>query len=577
MDSSEAHRQSSEGRQLAVEMRGITKRFGGVTACKNVDLPLYEGEIHSILGENGAGKSTLMKVLMGLLIPDAGSVVVGGEVRRFRSPAEAARSGFGMVHQHFSLIEPLTVWENVVLGERSRLSPAAARRRVKEIADTYGLEVDPDEQVSDLSVGLRQRVEIIKCLGRDPRILILDEPTAVLTPQESEHLFGVLRRVGEQHNKAVALVSHRLDEVLAAADRITVMRAGEAVERFAAGDADASRLARAMLGRDVPLRSAGAVFGRAAASGRTEGSGTSEKPGQPESPKQPEASVKPVRSAPSGEGRRSETRNAELQPVLRISGASAAGRDGRILLNALALEVRPGEVVGVAGEEGNGQSALEDLLSGLLKLDSGEVFVQGRRVSAGKPGEMARAGVAVVPSDRSESGCVLDMSVAENLTLLSPPRSPLGFGILDLKARFREAERLMAQFGVQASRPEAPMWSLSGGNQQRVILARELSGNPKVLVAAQPTSGLDPGGVEYVWERILKAAEDGAGVLLISSELRELLEFAERILVISRGRIAAEMPREEADAERLGMLMGGEFCDSGAVPQAAAVEEAKFS
>ena len=575
MNSSEAHRQSSEAhRRLAVEMRGITKRFGSVTACKNVDLSLYEGEIHGILGENGAGKSTLMKVLMGLLTPDAGSVVAGGEVRRFRSPAEAARSGFGMVHQHFSLIEPLTVWENVVLGERSRLSPAAARRRVKEIADTYGLEVDPDEQVSDLSVGLRQRVEIIKCLGRDPRILILDEPTAVLTPQESEHLFGVLRRVGEQHNKAVALVSHRLDEVLAATDRITVMRAGEAVERFAAGDADASRLARAMLGRDVPLRSAGAALGQAAASGRTEGTKGSEsleKPGQPESPKQPEASVKPEIPAPSGKGRRSATRNAELQPVLRVSGASAAGRDGRILLNALDLEVRPGEVVGVAGEEGNGQSALEDLLSGFLKLDSGEVFVQGRRVSDGKPGEMGRAGVAVVPSDRSESGCVLDMSVAENLTLFFPPRSPLGFGILDLKARFREAERLMGQFGVQASRPEAPMWSLSGGNQQRVILARELSGNPKVLVAAQPTSGLDPGGVEYVWERILMAAEDGAGVLLISSELRELLELAERILVISRGRIAAEMPREEADAERLGMLMGGE------VPQAAAVEEAKFS
>lgn len=556
METSEARRPP------AVQMRGVTKRFGGVTACRDVNLSLHEGEIHGILGENGAGKSTLMRMLMGMLQPDAGSIAIDGEVRRFKAPAEAAKWGIGMVHQQFSLVEPLTVWENVVLGERSRFSPAAARRWIKEIADTYGLDVNPDERVSDLSAGLRQRVEIIKCLRSDPRILILDEPTAVLTPQESEQLFAVLRRVVEQQNKVLALVSHRLDEVLAAADQITIMRAGEAVERFAAADADASGLARAMLGRDVPLRSAADAVAR----GRLETSeGSSSAAGSGGTGRSGQAG----RSASPKEGSR-QTRDAglqpELQPVLSVNGASASGRNGRILLDALSLEVRPGEIVGVAGEEGNGQSALEDLLSGFLKLDSGDVLVQGRRVSVGKPGSMARAGVAVVPSDRSESGCVLNMSVAENLTLLFPPISPLGFGILDLKARLREAEKLMEQFGVQAPRPDAPMRSLSGGNQQRVILARELSGNPKVLVASQPTSGLDVGGVEYVYERIRRVAEDGAGVLLISTELVEVLDFAERILVISKGRIVAEMPRSEADVERLGMLMGGAASSSGAVP-----------
>ena len=511
----------------AAELEGITKRFGAVLACDDVDLSLRRGEIHGILGENGAGKSTLMKVLIGLVPLDAGTIRIDGAPCRIRDPAEAAERGIGMVHQHFSLVDPLTVWENVILGERISLNAAAARQRVGEISERYGLDIDPDERVSDLSAGLRQRVEIIKCLRRDPAIVVLDEPTSVLTPGESEQLFAVLRQVVEQENKAVALVSHKLDEVLAATDRITIMRAGAVVDRRDTADADAPGLARAMVGRPVSLRSEGAALGHL--EGLTAVEGTEQ----------------------------ASAAAAEPAAVLSITGASVRGRDGRVLLDDLSLEVRPGEIVGVAGVEGNGQAPLCDLLSSLLKLDSGTVQVQGASPAPGVPGAMAAAGVAVVPADRHESGCVLDMTVAENLTLISPPRARIGWGILDRARRRAEAERLIEQFGVQTSGPDAPMWSLSGGNQQRVVLARELSGNPPVLVAAQPTRGLDVGAIEYVSGRLREAARDGMGVLLISTELEEVLDLADRIVVIFRGRIVGEMDRSTLDLERLGLLMSG--------------------
>ncbi|MDE0196252.1 MAG: ABC transporter ATP-binding protein [bacterium] len=523
----------------AAELRGITKRFGAVVACDNVDLALQRGEIHGILGENGAGKSTLMKVLIGLVLPDAGAIRIDGEQRRIRDPAEAAELGIGMVHQHFSLVEPLTVWENVILGERTRLDAAAARRRVGEISERYGLAIDPDERISDLSAGLRQRVEIIKCLRRDPAIVILDEPTSVLTPGESEQLFEVLRLVVERENKAVALVSHKLDEVLAATDRITIMRAGAVVDRRETGDADAPGLARAMVGRPVSLRSAGAALGHI--EGLEDGVAASE----PEAGNGPEATGPP--------------------PVLSIRDARARGRDRRTLLDGLSLDVRPGEIVGVAGVEGNGQAALSDLLSSLLPLEGGTVRVRDERPLPGRPGAMAAAGVAVVPADRHESGCVLDMTVAENLTLVSPPRArtgralldSAGRAILDRTGRRAHAERLIEQFGIQTPGADAPMWSLSGGNQQRVVLARELSGDPAVLVAAQPTRGLDVGAIEYVSERLREAAADGVAVLLISTELEEVLDLADRIVVIFRGRIVGEMDRADLDVERLGLLMSG--------------------
>ena len=515
----------------AAELEGVTKRFGAVLACDDVHLSLQRGEIHGILGENGAGKSTLMKVLIGLVLPDAGTIRIDGEPCRINDPAEAAEQGIGMVHQHFSLVEPLTVWENVILGERIRLDGAAARQRVGEISERYGLDIDPDERVSDLSAGLRQRVEIIKCLRRDPAIVILDEPTSVLTPAESEQLFAVLRLVVEQENKAVALVSHKLDEVLAATDRITIMRAGAVVDRRATTAADAPSLARAMVGRPVSLRSEGAALGHIEALGGE--------------------------SATEGSELESGAESVGTPPVLSINGATARGRDDRVLLDRLSLEVYPGEIVGVAGVEGNGQAPLSDLLSSLLPLDSGTVRIGVSEPIAGRPGAMAAAGVAVIPADRHESGCVLDMTVAENLTLVSPPRSRLGRAFLDRAGRQAVAERLIEQFDIQTSGADAPMWSLSGGNQQRVVLARELSGDPAVLVAAQPTRGLDVGAIEYVSERLREAARQGVGVLLISTELEEVLDLADRIVVIFRGRIVGEMDRAGMDVERLGLLMSG--------------------
>jgi simple sugar transport system ATP-binding protein len=512
----------------AVELRGITKRFGAVRACDAVDLNLVRGQIHGILGENGAGKSTLMKVMIGLVLPDAGSITVDGQPCQIRDPSEAAARGIAMVHQHFSLVEPLTVWENVMLGDHGRLDPGAARRRVRDISSTYGLDVDPDVKVSELSAGMRQRVEIIKCLRRDPTILAFDEPTSVLTPAESEQLFAVLRRVVDEKRWAVALVSHKLDEVLRATDVITIMRDGRVVERLPTADADARRLARAMVGREVSLRSESAALGAIEVAAETAA-----------------ADVAVAEQVP------------QARPVvLRMTDCRVPGTDGRPRLDGLSLEVRAGEIVGVAGVEGNGQRTLGDLLSSLVGLDSGSVEVGGRPVRTGRPGAMSSAGVGVIPEDRHDSGCVLDLSVAENLVLVRP-ESHAHRGVMDRKDVRRNAEALMEQFGIQASGTDAPMWSLSGGNQQRVVLARELSLAPVVLVAAQPTRGLDVGAIEYMNDRLQRVAESGTGVLLISTELEEILSLSHRVLVLHGGRIVGEMRRDEIDLQRLGLLMGG--------------------
>lgn len=506
----------------AVELRGITKRFGAVVACDQVDIELHRGRIHGILGENGAGKSTLMKILIGLVIPDAGSITVHGEPCQINDPVDAARHGIAMVHQHFSLVETLTVWENVALGDSGPLHPASVRDRVAEISEHYGLSIDPDAKVGDLPAGLRQRVEIIKCLRGDPSILIFDEPTSVLTPDESTQLFASLRNVVEREGRAVALVSHKLDEILAATDEVTIMRDGCVVAALATTDADAPGLARAMVGRDVELRGQ-----------RVWTSSASDHPGT-----LPEAVA------------------IAAPPALSVSAATVAGPGGLRLLDGLSLEVAPGEIVGIAGVEGNGQRVLADVLSSLLNLDAGTVSVAGVEVATGRPGSMARAGVGVIPEDRHDSGVVLDLTVAENLVLVDP-EAVAHRGVIDPDAMRNRAERLIADFAIMCEGPDAPLWSLSGGNQQRVVLARELSANPKVLVAAQPTRGLDVGAIEYMTGRLRAAAQGGVGVLLISSELEEILDIADRIIVMHRGRAAGEMLRSEADAERIGLLMGG--------------------
>lgn len=532
----------------AVVMRGISKRFGHVVACDGVDISLSQGKIHGILGENGAGKSTLMKILIGLHTPDAGEVRVHGEPQRFRDPADARKLGIAMVHQHFSLVPALKVWENVVLGDHQKMhlshfwkAPKRAlenalvglhsnekrtSEQISEISTRYGLDVDPDACVRDLAVGVRQRVEIIKCLRYDPQIMILDEPTSVLSPAESERLFKVLRQVVEDEGRSVALVSHKLNEILVATDELTIMRQGKVVEHLDTAEATAPALAKAMVGREVSL-----TLNLADIASKT--ATTAKQLKQPES-----------------------------LPALRIRNATATDKDGRRLLDSLSLEVNKGEIVAVAGVEGNGQTALDHLLSSLLKLDSGCVEVEGEEIPTGVPGTFVKAGVGVISEDRHDTGCIMDMSLCENLYLSHPKTAVqehalMNLGIMNRSAMSSRATELIKDYHITASGPDAPMWSLSGGNQQRVVLARELSHKPKVLLASQPTRGLDVGAVEYFLDQLKRAAEDGIAVLLVSHELEEILELAHRIVVIYNGKIIGEMPRQGIDMQHLGMLMGG--------------------
>ena len=506
-----------------VELRGISKRFGAVVACDDVDLSLYPGQIHGVLGENGAGKSTLMKILIGLVLPDSGTISIDGVACTIHDPLDAAAHGIGMVHQHLSLVGPLTVWENVALGDAGKLDSDEVRNRIGELGEEYGLVIDPDARVADLTAGLRQRVEIIKCLRRNPKVLIFDEPTSVLTPDESQLLFKSLRTMVASEGKSVVLVSHKLDEVLSTTDDITIMRQGRVVDQMDTAETTAPELARSMVGREVSLRAERAALGHIELDIRAEVA--------------PEPTV-------------------VTEPMLTITNANASGPDGQRLLDNLTLDVHSGEIVGMTGVEGNGQRALTDLLSSLLPLDSGTVTVNGEPVSSSSPGAMSRAGIGVIPEDRHDSGVVLEMTVAENLVLVDPQRVAQ-HGIIDHKALNRFAEKMIRDFGIQCSGPHAPLWSLSGGNQQRVVLARELADHPKVLVAAQPTRGLDVGAIEYMTDRIREAAAAGVAVLLISSELEEILDLADRIVVMSGRRIVGEMPRLGVDLEYLGLLMGG--------------------
>jgi len=468
-----------------------------------------------------------MKILIGLVLPDQGIIRIHGEQCTITDPLEAASRGIGMVHQHFSLVDALSVWQNVALGDEGRLDPAKVRNLVGDISAHYGLEVDPDAIVADLPAGLRQRVEIIKCLRRDPEILIFDEPTSVLTPHESAQLFESLRRIVDDEGRAVALVSHKLDEILRATDQVSIMRQGAVVDRFRTSDADAPMLARAMVGREVSLRSERIAIGIL-----------------DDGPNAVDSRV--VATADE----------VESEIVLRLNEVVVKAPGGPALLDGLSLEVAAGEIVGVAGVEGNGQRTLGDLLSSLVPLHSGSIEVNGQATRTGFAGAMARAGVGVIPEDRHDSGVILDLSVAQNLFMVDA--SPVANrGVIDIRRRRDEANRLIEEFEISCAGPDAALWSLSGGNQQRVVLAREISAGPTVLVAAQPTRGLDVGAIEYMADRLRLVAEQGVGILLISSELEEIFDLAHRIIVLYRGRVAGEMSRADADLEEIGLLMGG--------------------
>lgn len=531
-----------EGGPPAVVMQGITKSYGPVRACSDVNFSVRRGEIHGLLGENGAGKTTLMKILVGLVPPEAGQIMLEGKPVVVRDPIHAADLGLVMAHQHFSLIERLRVWENVALAHRGRAGKREAVATVGRIGQRYGLDADPLARVEDLTVGQRQRAELIKCLSLKPDVLVLDEPTSVLTADESRELFKVLREVVETDGLAVVLISHKLDEVIRATDRVTIMRDGAVVSAMATADADAGTLARAMVGRDVLLQAELAAVGLGPAGQQQLG----------ERGRDADA-LAPV-PAPVPPPQREQEHDPEA-PALAMEDVMVS-KEGRLLLDGFSIRVRRGEIVGLAGVEGNGQGALGDLLSGLVPLRRGRILVGGQVVRP-TPRGLLGAGVGVIPQDRHATGCVLQMSVEDNLVVADLRLYAGGGIVLDRRAIRERALELMSSYRIAAAAPTAPMRSLSGGNQQRVVVARELSRKPTVLLAVQPTRGLDVGAVEYMSEQLRKAASDGIGILLVSTELEEVLAIADRIAVIYQGRNVGEMRRDGVSVERLGALMGG--------------------
>jgi ABC-type uncharacterized transport system ATPase subunit len=502
------------GAAALLELRGITKRFpGGTLANDAVDLELRAGEILALLGENGAGKSTLMSILYGLYRPDAGEIRLRGRPVRFRTPRDAIRHGLGMVHQHFMLISTFTVAENLVLGRRSPRPPLlengqAVALRIAELARRHGLAVDPQARIDQLSVGQQQRVEILKALYRGAEILILDEPTAVLTPQEVDELLAILRSLAAS-GTSIVFISHKLDEVLRLADRIAVLRQGRLAATLPAGSTDVATLGRLMVGHEV-----GAKVAR-----RTHGRG---------------------------------------EPRMELQAVAAADDRGMIALRGIDFLVRAGEIVGIAGVDGNGQRELEEVIAGLRRPQVGRVLLAGRDVTLARPRERFAAGLGYVASDRYGRALLRDFAIADNLVVEQIDRAPFSRGgLLDREAIARHAHRLVGAFGIRAASVQTPAGRLSGGNAQKLVLARALSQEPVVLLVCQPTRGLDVGALEHVHGELLRRRDAGMAILLISTELDEVMALCDRILVLYGGRIAGERAAVEARAAELGLLMGG--------------------
>jgi general nucleoside transport system ATP-binding protein len=495
-----------------LELRGITKQFPGVLANDHVDFELRRGEVHALLGENGAGKSTLMNILYGLYHADEGEILIKGEPVRLHSPGDAINRGIGMVHQHFMLIPVMTVAENIVLATEPThagvlLDYRAADNRVRELSRAFNFAIDPEARIASITVGQQQRVEILKALYRHADILILDEPTAVLTPQEAHELFEILKTLTRE-GMSVIFITHKLNEVLEIADRITVLRRGKRIDTVDRQGATEEGLARMMVGREVLLR------------------------------------VDKTAATPA-------------DPLLRVEDLHAVDQRGLEAVRGVSFEVRGGEIVGLAGVDGNGQTELIDAISGLQRVESGRVTIGGRDVTGAGPSTILDRGLGHIPEDRQRRGLVLEFSLAENIALHDYDKAPDSrWGWLFPRQLIRRARELLGQYDVRGGGPQTRASALSGGNQQKVVLAREIGREPSVLIAAQPTRGLDVGAIEFVHRRLIDARDNGKAVLLVSLELEEILSLSDRILVIYEGQIVAEHG-PDVSGNQLGIEMTG--------------------
>ena len=496
-----------------LELRGITKRFPGVLANDHIDLTLEEGEIHALLGENGAGKTTLMNILYGLYQPDEGEILVRGKPIDVHSPSDAIASGVGMVHQHFMLVPVFTVTENVMLGDEDVkaagvLNRKQAAQKIRQISEQYSLQVEPDAYVKDLPVGVQQRVEIIKLLYREADILILDEPTAVLTPQEANELFNIMRSLTDR-GKSIIFITHKLREVMEFADRITVIRRGKVIGSTRPSEADQSMLAEMMVGRAVQLE---------------------------------------VERTPAKAG----------ETVMTVEDLVVLDERHQVAVDGISFDVNAGEVLGIAGVQGNGQTELVEALTGLRPPASGKVSLVGQEITDAKPRRITELGSAHVPEDRQRDGLVLTFPIQDNLVLNTYYQPPFTRGVIMDEAKIHEqAERLIQEFDVRTPSAMTTAGALSGGNQQKVIVAREFSRPIHLLVASQPTRGLDVGSIEYIHARIIAKRDEGCAVLLVSSELDEIMGLSDRIAVMYRGKIIEILTAEQATKEKVGLLMAG--------------------
>jgi simple sugar transport system ATP-binding protein len=498
---------------FAIEMLGITKDFPGIRANDGIDLRVEEGSIHALLGENGAGKSTLMSILFGLYRQDSGLIRVRGREARIESPNDATALRIGMVHQHFKLVAPFTVAENIVLGMEPRRGPAIDMRKAEakaaEISARYGLFVDPKSRVEDISVGMQQRVEILKMLYRDADILIFDEPTAVLTPQEILDLMAVMRRLADE-GKTVILITHKLKEIKAVASICTVLRRGRVVATVPVAGTSEEEMARMMVGREVSFR---------------------------------------IEKAARALG----------EKVLELRGLKVRNSRGLLAVKGLSLDVRSGEILGLCGIDGNGQEELVQAVAGLLRAEGGSILVKGRDVTRASVRQRLDAGLGLIPADRQKHGLVLDFALDENFALHDYFKAPYArFGVLDKAAIRARAERLIAEFDVRSGAGPATMArSMSGGNQQKAIVARETDRSPEAFVVSQPTRGLDVGAIEYIHKRLIAERDKGKAILLVSYELEEILGLSDRIAVIHSGEIVGLVDPAATTEEELGLFMAG--------------------